>query len=245
MQQALDVLKQYDALIKHQYSGSSEAMTDLQHATWGGYDVIAALEQELAKAVNKFKPDWDQIKPYHDRIAELEAQIALYKKADNARELGLDYEPEQEPVAWMRMPKEGDRVVCIEDESLGTVESLTGGGAPDIKFDDGSHGTYLLREFAELFRYADTAPPKPEQEPVAKVVLTEIIGLPLLHWLDLDRQFDFKGGEFLYTAPPSKQWVGLTDADIANVWDELKDAICLDHKTFACAIEAKLREKNG
>ena len=26
---------------------------------------------------------------------------ALEKKAENARELGLDYEPEQEPVAWL------------------------------------------------------------------------------------------------------------------------------------------------
>ena len=63
-----------------------------------------------------------------------------------------------EPVAWMRMPKVGDRVVCIEDEDLGTVQSLTAGGSPDIKFDDGSHGTYLLCEFAELFRYTDTTP---------------------------------------------------------------------------------------
>lgn len=73
-------------------------------------------------------------------------------------------QPEQAAVAWMRMPKEGDRVVCIEDESLGTVKYLTAGGSPEIKFDDGSHGTYLLREFAELFRYADTALAQPKQE---------------------------------------------------------------------------------
>jgi hypothetical protein len=57
-----------------------------------------------------------------------------------------------QPVA-MRMPKVGDRVVCIEDESLGTVVYLTAGGSPEIKFDDGSHGTYMVREFAELFGY--------------------------------------------------------------------------------------------
>jgi hypothetical protein len=33
--------------------------------------------------------------------AELAKQKALDKKADNARELGLDYEPEQEPFAWL------------------------------------------------------------------------------------------------------------------------------------------------
>jgi hypothetical protein len=60
--------------------------------------------------------------------------------------------PVQEPVA-MRMPQVGDRVVCIEDESLGTVVYLTAGGSPEIKFDDGTHGTYMLREFAELFGY--------------------------------------------------------------------------------------------
>jgi hypothetical protein len=90
----------------------------------------------------KYQPDLEDAV-----IAALEAALA---------------QPEQEPVAWMRMPKEGDRVVCIEDESLGTVKYLTGGGSPDITFDDGSHGVYLLREFAELFRYADTAPPKRE-----------------------------------------------------------------------------------
>jgi len=61
-----------------------------------------------------------------------------------------------QPVA-MRMPKVGDKVVCIEDESFGTVVYLTAGGSPEIKFDDGSHGTYMLREFAELFGY--TTPP--------------------------------------------------------------------------------------
>jgi hypothetical protein len=121
MQQALTVLKAWDALIKHQYSGSSEAMTDMQYAAWHTVDVIKDIEAALAQL-------------------------------------------EQEPVAWMRMPKEGDRVVCIEDESLGTVKYLTAGGSPEIKFDDGSHGTYLLREFAELFRYADTALAQPKQE---------------------------------------------------------------------------------
>ena len=145
-----------------------------------------------------------------DINTQLKRELALYKMAENARELGLDYEPVQNTqssiesaaskavnyrtdyqkpltvrlqqladrydamkeelgaiksqlAAQMRMPKIGDRVICIEDESLATVESLTGGGSPDIKFDDGSHGTYLLREFAELFRYADTAPQQRER----------------------------------------------------------------------------------
>jgi hypothetical protein len=75
------------------------------------------------------------------------------------------------------------------------------------------------------------------EKPVAKVVLTDTIGLPLLQWLDLDRQFDFKGGEFLYTAPPKRQWVGLTDQEI---WE----ADGLDDLVWGRNIEAKLRERN-
>ena len=49
LQQALTVLKEWDALIKHQYSGTSEAMTDMQYAAWNTVDAIKALEAELAK----------------------------------------------------------------------------------------------------------------------------------------------------------------------------------------------------
>ena len=38
-------------------------------------DCRNALEAELSKPVNEFNPGWDQIKPYHDRIAELETQL--------------------------------------------------------------------------------------------------------------------------------------------------------------------------
>ena len=63
-------------------------------------------------------------------------------------------QPEQDhlPVS-MRMPQVGDKVICLEDESIATVVYLTGGGSPEINFEDGSRGTYLLREFAELFGY--------------------------------------------------------------------------------------------
>lgn len=81
----------------------------------------------------------------------------LIDQAITAIKEALAKPKEPEPVA-MRMPKVGDKVICIEDDSLGKVEYLTAGGSPEIKFDDGSHGTYMLREFAELFRYATTPP---------------------------------------------------------------------------------------
>ena len=65
------------------------------------YDVnkaITALREALAK------PDfWEGYVPEPVKSA----QQALDKKAENARELGLDYEPaQQEPVAWMELLRE-------------------------------------------------------------------------------------------------------------------------------------------
>ena len=49
LQQALDALKEWDALIEYQYNGSSEAMTAMQIVAWRTLDTIKALETELAK----------------------------------------------------------------------------------------------------------------------------------------------------------------------------------------------------
>jgi hypothetical protein len=49
MQQALTVLKAWDALIKYQYGGSSEAMTAMQNVAWRTLDTIEGLEAALAQ----------------------------------------------------------------------------------------------------------------------------------------------------------------------------------------------------
>jgi hypothetical protein len=60
---------------------------------------------------NCFGGDSDEFEKALAAARELQAelakpeQVALDKKAENARELGLDYEPEQEPVA-IRKPNE-------------------------------------------------------------------------------------------------------------------------------------------
>jgi hypothetical protein len=53
MQQALDALKEWDALIKYQFSGSSEAMTAMQIVAWRTLDTIKALEAEYDKLKDK------------------------------------------------------------------------------------------------------------------------------------------------------------------------------------------------
>jgi hypothetical protein len=49
----------------------------------------------------------------------------------------------------------------------------------------------------------------------------------------------------LYTAPPKKEWVGLTDQEINSVCYKRDWTAPWTDETFARAIEAKLREKNG
>jgi hypothetical protein len=55
----------------------------------------------------------------------------------------------------------------------------------------------------------------------------------------------------LYTAPLKREWVGLTDkeieslADSLEIWNEIDDQWRLNPHTFACAIEAKLKERNN
>ena len=48
----------------------------------------------------------------------------------------------------------------------------------------------------------------------------------------------------LYTAPPKKEWVGLTDEEINSVRYSRDWTADWTDTTFARAIEAKLREKN-
>ena len=102
----------------------------------------------------------DNASPAVESITEF-AKMRGLSLADARVQDWQNYTTQQhaEPVS-MPMPRVGDRVICLEDESLGTVVSLTAGGSPDIKFDDGTHGTYLLREFAELFGYF-TPPQRP------------------------------------------------------------------------------------
>ena len=48
----------------------------------------------------------------------------------------------------------------------------------------------------------------------------------------------------VYTAPPKREWVGLTDEEINSVRYSRDWTADWTDETFARAIEAKLREKN-
>ena len=50
----------------------------------------------------------------------------------------------------------------------------------------------------------------------------------------------------VYTAPPRREWVGLTDEEKSDLWCESTGRDCVNEDThvFADSIEAKLRKKN-
>jgi hypothetical protein len=79
---------------------------------------------------------------------------------------------------------------------------------------------------------------QPEQEPVAQVNYNERQNIAWLFGKQLP------DGTLLYTAPPQREWKGLTD-------EERQECLYSDPifgmaaSTFARAIEAKLKEKNA
>ena len=80
---------------------------------------------------------------------------------------------------------------------------------------------------------------QPEPEPVAwfskrpdNTLAIKIVGKPT--------EGDWKP---LYTAPPQREWQGLTDEDIGEVLEQV-GGFNMNRHMFARAIEAKLKEKN-
>jgi hypothetical protein len=134
-----------------------------------------------------------------------------------------------EPMS-MRMPKVGDKVICLEDESIGEIVSLTAGGSPDITFDDGSHGTYMLGEFAKLFGYVTPPAAQPEPPPEWEAINNIIAeyGLDAIAFVA-----EWKAAQ--------RQWVGLTDEDF------LEACQIAERGNYLVAfkrIQTKLKERN-
>lgn len=98
------------------------------------------------------------------------------------------------------------------------------------------------REEAERVRAALTA--QPEQEPVAWVKFKdgEITHAEMSDGSGVD--MDLTDWTPLYTTPPRREWVGLTATEQMQVAIVCgyADVAWID---FACAIEAKLKEKNA
>jgi len=80
-----------------------------------------------------------------------------------------------------------------------------------------------------------------KQEPVAWMYVNEDGECEQIEYGPV---FDDPGVTPLYTAPPQREWVGLTDEEINSVRHNRDWTAFWTDTTFARAIEAKLKEKN-
>ncbi len=101
---------------------------------------------------------------------------------------------------------------------------------------DAEYKVELLPEIQALRQAIEQAE---KQEPVAWMVRDQVDGCRYPSALKNPASSINGESKPLYTAPPSKQWVGLTDDEIA-LYDKR-----LSGSNVARAIEAKLKEKNG
>ncbi len=77
-----------------------------------------------------------------------------------------------------------------------------------------------------------------EPEPVAVCILKTLVGI------DKNGIEEWKE-ELLYTAPPQREWAGLTDAEYEAMAEQYVTNCYFDTLKYAKAIEAKLRDKNS
>ena len=79
--------------------------------------------------------------------------------------------------------------------------------------------------------------PADDGQPVAWMMVHKVIGPPSLHWKPQEDWHITWECKPLYTAPPKREWVGLTAPEVQECYD-------LNPARFASRIEAKLKEKN-
>jgi hypothetical protein len=85
-----------------------------------------------------------------ERCIEQTQQIAhLHQEINNLKK-------QINQLSVSREPKIGDRVILLDDESEGIIESLSIAGGPRINFDDGCYGNYTKVELITLFAYKES-----------------------------------------------------------------------------------------
>ena len=182
------------------------------------------LIKELGKLAIRFSEGW------HEGIKIDASDIMLLNEAAQALA-----QPEQEPygIALTNIPHpqgvsapddlNADALEVVELELPDECEAV--GWA-----DDGVINWIAGKQFKHASFLYPTHPQRTEQEPVAWEQLHEHIAGPF------------------YTHPTQRTWVGLEGEEIRNLWEEATkpDRSTMTMVTsFARAIEAKLKQKNG
>ena len=205
--------------------------------------------------------------PYRvDPLRYKKANEALDKKAENARELGLDYEPaQQEPVAWKLVPREPTH------EMLKAMDECSTEGYDERLYAGHASSVYMAAVDA-----APTPPAQPQQEPVVWMYVNKsthetkfqkhmrdfvdhslwsevpLYGEPLAnHELQCVCGAVWCGDEMVHLPdkhpPAQRTWVGLTDEEVEQGLLRSDYALQTAHAWRAGVVfaMAKLKEKNN
>jgi hypothetical protein len=151
---------------------------------------------------------------WNKAITAIKQARALDKKAENARELGLDYEPDY-------------KVTVVDDQHPNGVPLEQWGRPAPVQepvkptaqeMQNAASNLALMREM-----WGEPNQPAARVNDEGFIVETGLLLSP---------------GTLLYTIPPQRTWVSLTDDEMQDLWDRHA------HMEMMRAIEAKLKEKN-
>ena len=181
---------------------------------------IEAMKQALEALENKFlfvAGDGDAIDLRAKAISSLRQAIAEAEKKNNGKlKVTLQDTPtEIELAQYKRMFEAACSALGAVGDALG-VDPEEGGAEP------------IIAAIQEL--------KAEKQEPVGQLQ-EEVYGRGQVLWFEKPAN-----QAMLYTSPPQRQWVGLTQQDIDIAFDDTQEGGGFDD--FARAIEAKLKEKN-
>ena len=208
--------------------------------TGGNEQLIDAAQQALEALYMAYTRQWPEnkigaaINALSTAIEQAQRQQALDKKAENARELGIQMQPE--PVTCAKQ---------LSKELLGVITDVEEGEGFD---------NLCLDTIKYVYEQLATLPAAPVQEP-------DLLGLKpdtqeaIKGWI-ADGTFVERAIGVLHEqesenmrleklVAAQRQWVGLTDEEIEKMRHLIDWTAHWSYGTFARAIEQKLRERNG
>jgi hypothetical protein len=180
-----------------------------------------ALRLALEALTNAYWPTDSDFLPAHN-IKECAEAITAIKAALEAKD---------EPVKLRR----GDILRCIETDELCTVWATSTSGKTLVKWGGNDFTDYTAEQIGELFWLEPTA----KDEPVAYINV-EQRKLEWAKYMSWDTPTVVNLPKIpLYTTPPQRTWVGLTDEEMQSISFESADAL-----SAVFVAEAKLKDKN-
>jgi len=186
--------------------------------------LIEALKQEQVEPVAEVVED-----NFSRQIVGIrERGMEAYEAAKERGWVGLSDErlmemPKQKPVAYMSSTKNNQLVSKAQYDSM-----------------EGKNKSHF-----DIFLYDKPQPKQEQGEPVA-YVYGNGDNDPILSWSRWDKSGREGWHETpLYTKPQTKEWVGLTSAELNVISDRMRTWNSFQITDVYFAIEAKLKEKNG